>query len=457
MQFFVTGLSHKTAPIAVRERLAFSGEGLELALSKLRRLHAVSEAVLLSTCNRTEVYGVAPDARQGARDVVEWLGERTAGDLAPHLYTHLNEEALRHLFRVASSLDSMVVGEPQILGQVKEAFATARRARSAGPHIERLFSRAFRVAKTVRNETAIAESAVSMSFVAVELGKKIFGEIEGKAVLLIGAGKMSELAATHLKNAGCTIVVANRSLERARRLAELYGGYARGLGEVPELLLEVDIVLSSTAAPGYVVTKETMARVIRRRRYRPIFLIDLALPRDIEPAVNDLEQVYTYDIDDLQQVVDENLKQRKVEAEHAERLIAREASRFVEEQSAREVEPVLATLRWTAERVAEAEVERTLARLPHLGEDEAARLHAMARAIVKKLLHQPTMALRKGAATEEGRRLAAAVTEAFGLDVEATVARIRAEKEARRRARAEGTAAEDGAPVVELDSKRRGS
>ncbi|RMG18121.1 MAG: glutamyl-tRNA reductase, partial [Deltaproteobacteria bacterium] len=411
MQLFVTGLSHKTAPIAVRERLAFSDEGLELALSKLKRLPAVSEVVVLSTCNRTEIYGISGEAERGAAEVAGWLGDRSASDLSPHLYTHLREEALRHLFRVASSLDSMVVGEPQILGQVKDAFSFAQRQRSAGPHIERLFTRAFRVAKQVRNETRIAENAVSMSFVAVELGKKIFGSIEGKAVLLIGAGKMSELAATHLRNAGCTLVVANRSPERARRLAELYGGYARSLGEVPALLREVDIVLSSTAAPGYVVTKEMLAGVLRKRRYRPLFLIDLALPRDVDPAVNDLEQVYAYDIDDLQQVVDENLQQRLAEAERGEQIVRRELGRFLQEQSARSVQPVVASLRWTAERIALREVEKTLGRLGHLADGDRARIEAMARAIVKKLLHLPTMSLKAGAGTPEGERLAAAITE----------------------------------------------
>lgn len=445
MEFFVTGLSHKTAPIEVRERLAFSGEALEVALSKLRRLDSVSEVVLVSTCNRTEIYGVAGDAGVGAGEVADWMAERSAADLGPHLYQKTGTAALTHLFRVASSLDSMVVGEPQILGQVKEAWRAAQEARNTGPRIERIFNRAFRIAKQVRSETGIGEAAVSMSFVAVELARRIFGSLEGRTILLVGAGKMSELAATHLSSNGISrVLVVNRSPERAKSLADRFGGEARLFAQLPELLETVDIVLSSTAAPGFVITRDHMARAIKARRYRPIFLIDLAVPRDIDPEVNDLDQVYAYDVDDMEKVVEENLRQRANEAARAEHMIRGEVSTFLEEDHARAVLPVIAALRHTASRVAEAEAQRTLSRLDgvELTDKQRDSVQLMAQAIVKRLLHEPTMMLRSSAGSGDAERLAAALTSLFGLDVDGINAAIAAEKAARRAEREAARAAE---------------
>jgi glutamyl-tRNA reductase len=439
MNLFLTGLSHKTAPIEVREWLAFSGEDLEVALGRLRRLPGVTDAVLLCTCNRTEVYGLAGEPEAGAGAVADWMGQRTSTDLSRHLYVKTGAEALSHLFRVSASLDSMVLGEPQILGQVKTAFSDARRVGAAGPRIERLFSRAFRVAKRVRTETRVGENAVSMAFVAVELARKVFGELAGRTVLLIGAGKMCELAATHLRTAGVArFLVANRSLERAEDLAARYGGEARPLRDVEALLEEADIVLSSTAAPGFLISREQMAKAVKKRRYRPIFLIDLAVPRDIDPAVNDLSNVYAYDVDDIEKAVEENREHRGAEAERAEHLVRAEVADLIQEAQARRVRPVVAALRHEAASVAEMELARTLARLEALGVPREAEesVRAMARAIVNKLLHEPTATLKAVAASEEGERLAASVVSLFSLDVDAVAAAI-AEEKARRRAERE--------------------
>jgi len=458
MEFFVIGLSHKTAPIEVRERLAFSGDRLELALSGLKRLPGVVDVVLLSTCNRTEVYGLAGDPAAGAAEVADWMGERSASDLGPSLYRKTGNNALRHLFRVASSLESMVVGEPQILGQVKQAFSEAQRARAAGPRIERIFSRAFQIAKKVRSQTGIAENAVSMSYVAVELARKIFGSLDGKAVMLIGAGEMSELAATHLQGAGCErVVVSNRSLERGAALAARFGGEARPLAEVPRLLEEVDIVVSSTAAPGFVVDREITAKALRARRFRPLFLIDLALPRDIDPAVNSLSNVYAYDVDDMEKVVQENLSRREEEAALGDRLVRQELSRFLDEEGTRAVQPVLAALRHTAQELAAAELGKTLGRLDGaLDPRQRASVEAMAQAIVKKLLHAPTTYLRTAASSNEGERMAAALTTLFSLDVEGVQQKIEAEKLARRAAKGQGEASDEGAQVYTLPRADRG-
>lgn len=446
MELFVVGLSHKTAPIAVRERLAFSGEALELALSKLGRLPGVDEGVILSTCNRTEIYGVAGRPESAMHQVEDWLGEHSAADLGPHLYHHAGADALSHLFEVAGSLDSMVIGEPQILGQVKDAWARAVEVRVAGARSERFFNRAFNLAKRIRNETGVGEHAVSMSFVGVELARRVFGELNGRKVLLVGAGKMCELAATHLARAGVDeVVVANRSLENARELAQRYNGRPEPLSRVPELLLEADIVISSTSAPGHLITRETLAPVVKARRYRPLLLIDLAVPRDIEPTVNSLANVYAYDVDDLQHVVEENVQQRQDAAERGRRLVSVEVDQFVQDETARQVLPVVAALRHHAASLAVAEAEHTFEKLSGLPLTEVQRrsVEREAMAAVNKLLHVPTEVLRQTAGSDEGQRLAAAVVRLFGLDVEATERLIAEEKAARRAAREAALAADE--------------
>ncbi|MDF1563354.1 MAG: glutamyl-tRNA reductase [Deltaproteobacteria bacterium] len=438
MQLFVTGLSHKTAPIEVRERLAFSGDALALGLGALRKLPDVREAVMVCTCNRTEIYGLSGSPEEAAAQVSDWMGDHSAADLSAHLYGHTGRDALVHLFRVASSLDSMVVGEPQILGQVKKSFSEAQLHRAAGPRLERIFSRAFQCAKKVRSETGIGESAVSMSFVAVELARKIFQDLVGRKVLLVGAGEMCELAAAHMmQNGASEVVVANRSHENALALAERFDGEAASLSEVERLLGEVDIVLSSTAAPGYLVTKEQMARAVKARRYRPILVIDLAVPRDIDPGVNSLSNVYAYDVDDMQKVVEDNLRQRSDEANRGERMVRLEVAAFLEQERGRAVLPVVAAFRHTADRIAREQAEKTLAYLEReeLSDEGRARIEALAHAVVKQVLHQPTVLLRSSASTDDGEQLAATLVKLFGLDVQKINDEITEEKARRREER----------------------
>lgn len=408
--FFVVGLSHHTAPVSVREKVAVSENTLAHALAELRKLDPVEGVLVVSTCNRVEVYATTGgEPGYGARAVRNFLATQDPG-VDRHLYERHGTEALRHLFRVASSLDSMVVGEPQILGQVKQAYAAAEAAGSVNPYLARAFKRAFGVAKRVRTETAIGKAAVSMSFAAVELGKKILGSLEGTTVALLGAGKMSALAARHMQNAGCgKILVVNRSPERARALADECGGEVRAWGDLPSVLVEADVVICSTAAPHAVVTVDVVSRVRKARRHRPLFFVDLAVPRDVDPRVNELEDVYVYDVDDLDKVIDENRRARAEEALKAEALVAAEAESFA--AAAREnIGPVLRDLRLHGEEVARQEVERTLAKIGgSLTPAQRQSIEAMARAVVNKLLHGPTTRIRRAAEEDDGRLLDAAL------------------------------------------------
>jgi len=392
VRFVGTGISHKTAPIAIREKLAQKTGTLEETLRDIRKSSTIKEVCVVSTCNRVEFYVAGPaEPAALSRDVRSFIlsvsGAPPAA-LEPCIYEHTGVNGLRHLFRVASSLDSMVLGEPQILGQVKEAWAVAEKVGSTGPMLTRIFQRAFSVAKRVRTETGISENAVSMSFAAVELGRDIFTSLEGKNVLVIGAGKMSTLAARHLKNQGVgELRVANRSLERASQLAAEIGGTASSLDDLELLLQRADIVISSTAAPGYVVTKALMARVLRHRRYRAILFVDLAVPRDIDPAVADLENAFVYDVDDLERVVEGNQQARADEAKAAELIIESEIDAFLRWSRSQEVVPVIKALREKGLGIAEAEAERALSSLRLQDPKQEKAVRAMAQAIVNKLLH----------------------------------------------------------------------
>jgi len=398
MRFFGTGLSHHTAPIEIRESLAKVITPVDLALRRYLELDTLTQLCIISTCNRVEFYGFGPGL---AESCVEELWKAIAAetsldldDLKPHLYTHYGAEAFRHLFRVSSSLDSMVVGEPQILGQVKDAYQMARDQGTIGTRLMRIFERAFRVAKRIRSDTGIAENAVSMSFAAVELGRDIFDRLEGKNVLVIGAGKMSVLAAKHLRNSGIAgIDVVNRSLERAQKLAEQVDGHAYGMDDLEERLAFADIVISSTAAPGYIVSKELMSGVVRRRRYRPILFVDIAVPRDIDPSLEVLENVFVYDVDDLQDVVTDNRETRAKEAIAAEQMIAEEVSEFVNWNRGQQVVPTIKALRQRTFEITRLELERGSA----IGNP---KVDAMANSITNKILHpvlsQLKMAGEKG-------------------------------------------------------------
>ena len=422
MKFLGLGLSHRTAPIEVRERLAAATKPVEEALEGLRRETGVSEVCIVSTCNRVEFYVTGDiEAPALARDVRMFICATTGlqpGDLEPHLYAHEGVLGLRHLFRVAASLDSMVLGEPQILGQVKEAFTAAQDAGSVGNTLRRAFDKAFAVAKRIRTETGIAQNAVSMSFAAVELGREIFESLEGKSVLLVGAGKMSTLAARHLRSNGIAqITVANRSLDRAQLLANEIGGSASSLADLPLLLQRADIVISSTAAPDYVVTKKLMAKVVRNRRYRPILFVDIAVPRDIDPKVADLENVFVYDVDDLEGVVEGNREARVVEATAAERIIDLEVEGYVRWAKSQQVVPVIKALRTLATDIASQEVERTIGALN--GDRKAEqRVRAMSQSIVNKMLHPVMSKLKAEGASGDPGPLIEALTTLFELEVQ---------------------------------------
>lgn len=414
-EIFLVGLSHKSAPIEVRERVALSGDALKEALQDLKRRNGVQEAFVVSTCNRVEVY-VQGDADEPAR---QFFTSRAAG-AREHLYAKDGVEAVRHLFRVAASLDSMVVGEQQILGQVKEAYGLASAAQVAGPYISRLCNRAFATAKRVRTETDIGRGATSVSQVAVELVEKIFGDLRGRAILLAGAGKMGALSAKALADLGADrILVTNRSAERGLALAHQVGGTFREWEELPRLLVEADVVIVSTGAPTYVLGRDMVHAAMKARRQRSLCLIDLAVPRNVDPAAGRLPDVFGYDVDDLEKVVDATHEARKEEAQRAQAIVDAEVTAFASERETRAALPVLSQLRRQAEDIARAEAERTLAQVgAKLDEKGRRSVEAMAKAIVNKLLHGPTARLKEAASSGDGA-LAGAAAELFGIAGEA--------------------------------------
>ncbi|MFL5399781.1 MAG: glutamyl-tRNA reductase, partial [Myxococcales bacterium] len=401
-------LSHREVPISVREQVAVSSEELPERLRRLKSIPGVQEAFLVSTCNRLEIFSIA-ESRTVADDLLREIGP--AG--APHAVVRSDDDALAHLFRVAASLDSMVVGEAQILGQMKEAHELARRHGAAGACLGRLMARAQSAAKRVRTETQIARGAVSVASVAVQLARKVLGDLSGRTVLLIGAGEMAQLAARELhQNSASDMLVANRSTARAEEIAREVSGVAVNLAELPNLLERADVVLCSTGAREPVVTHEMMVRALKARRYRPAFLIDLAVPRNVEPSVNELENVYVYDMDDLERVASENRELREQELARAEAIVREELAALRKAERERTAVPVLARLREHAQGVAKMEAERTLAQLAALDDKQKKAVQAMAQAIVNKLLHGPTSRLRE----EQGGPLAEAAAELFGLN-----------------------------------------
>ncbi|HKC97529.1 MAG TPA: glutamyl-tRNA reductase [Methylomirabilota bacterium] len=419
MALFVAGLSHKNAAVELREQLAVDEDKLRELLRDIAGAGVVREAIILSTCNRVEVYAVADvpgEARAAAfRRLCHHRGVDPAAVEAT-LYTYAEGNAVRHVFRVASSLDSMVIGEPQILGQVKDAFALAQSCEAVGPALHSLFTQAFAVAKKVRTETEIARHAVSVSFAAVELAKKIFAGLEGKAVLLVGAGKMSELAARHLVEQGAfPVYVTNRTWARAQEMARALSGTAVPFDELSTALAAVDIVITSTGAPEPVIRREVVQQVMHGRRGRPLFFIDIAVPRDVEGAVGSLDDVYCYDIDDLKQVVDANIRERAREAHRAEALIDREVAKFLARQGDVEVIPTIVSLRERLEAIRAGEVKRTLARLPGATPETREAIEAMSAAIVNKILHAPITKLRESSRAGSPRSWLELVHELFGL------------------------------------------
>jgi glutamyl-tRNA reductase len=399
MKFLLTGLNHRTAPVEVRERIAFEERTLPDALESLRRRPGVQEGLILSTCNRVEVSVTADDGADVEGAVEGFLADTRSVDRAwvtPYLYRYDGSEAIRHLFRVASSLDSMVVGEPQILGQLKSAYAVAKESGSISGFLDLVMTRAFNVAKRVRSETEIGESAVSVSYAAVELAREIFGSLAGKRALVVGAGKMAESAARHLRRAGVSeILVTNRTRERAEALADDCGGRVIDYATFADIVPSVDIVLTSSGAPHYILTKDHMRAAMSRRRNQPMFLIDIAVPRNIDPKVNELDSVFLYDIDDLGKVVDENLKGRIKVAQDAEDIIQEEVQRMMLRLKTREAAPTIVSLQEKLEGMRKGEVERVRAKLGTLTPQQEEAIEALTRGLVNKIAHGPISELRK--------------------------------------------------------------
>ena len=420
MKIVVVGLNHKTADVDVREKLAFNGPKLEEGLLKFRELPGVQEAVVLSTCNRVEMYADVKDIEPTFETISTFLSEyhgipRDA--VVKSLYLHHGADAVQHLFRVASSLDSMVVGEPQILGQLKDAFDFALQKKTTGILLNKLMKKAISVAKRVRTETRIAENAVSISFAAVELARKIFTDLTEKSFMLMGAGEMAELAARHMVNCGVKeVVVVNRTYERGCELAAEFSGRAVKFEDFPREMVHSDIIFCSTGAPSYVLHREEMQRVMKERRQRPVFIIDISVPRNIDPAINELDNVYLYDVDDLQGVVDTNILERRKEAEKAEMIIEEEIESFKKWLSSLDSVPTVVALRTKAETIKREELERLMNRLPELGEKERKAIEYMASAITNKLIHPPTAALKEDA--EDKEMLIAAIKRLYGLNGE---------------------------------------
>lgn len=419
MKLLVTGLSHHTAPVEVRERLAFEDKALPEALERLRKQPGLQESMILSTCNRVEVAVTAEEQSDAEESVDRFLAEASAVEpkwVSPYLYHHSDSAAVRHLFRVASSLDSMVVGEPQILGQLKNAYALAKQQGTLSGFLDLVMTRAFNVAKRVRTETEIGSNAVSVSYAAVELARDIFGSLADRKVLLAGAGKMAESAARHLRRAGVAeILVTNRTRSRADAVAEEFHGRSIPYDEFFHALPDVDIVIASSGAPHYIITKDQMRHVIARRRNRPMFLIDIAVPRNIEPAVNTLDGVFLYDIDDLDKVVKSNLQQRRNVAEEAEAIISEEVERMMLRLKTKEVTPTIVSLQEQLELLRLAEIERQKGRLGPLTPQQAEALEAITRGIINKIAHAPIAELRRKADDPEGVHLIHTIRRLFRL------------------------------------------
>jgi glutamyl-tRNA reductase len=416
MKLFLAGLNHRTAPVEVRERLAIPEADLAAALDDLRTGLAVDEALILSTCNRVEIAAVA----EREPDLPGFLAKTREVDrqwLLPHMYRFEGADALRHLFRVASSLDSMVVGEPQILGQLKAAYQVAKQQGAVFSQLETLVSRAFNVAKRVRTETAIGESAVSISYAAVELANQIFGSLQGRRVLLIGAGKMSELAARHLRRSGAKeISVTNRTRSRAEEMAALFHGTVIDYEAFKAHLPETDIIITSSGAPNYLLEPRDVRQALDRRRHRPMFFIDIAVPRNVHPAVNELDNAFLYDIDDLQQVVSRNVDARKREAEQAEEIVAEEVERVLQQLRTREVAPTIVGLQEQLEQIRSAEVERLRGKLGTLSPQQEEALEQLTKGIVSKIAHVHIAALRTDAARPGGGQMAQVIRSVFRLN-----------------------------------------
>ncbi|HZG18110.1 MAG TPA: glutamyl-tRNA reductase [Candidatus Bathyarchaeia archaeon] len=420
MDILLIGLNYKTAPVEVREKFTFSDNSTERALHLLSQTKSVVESVILGTCNRTEIYVVCDQLHTGRFYVRNFLADWFGVDkdtFQEHLYMKENVEAIDHLFRVSCGLDSMVMGETQILGQVRDAFLLAQEQKVTGTVFNTLFKQAVTLAKRAHTETGINENAVSVSYAAIELAKKIFGSFDGKHVLIIGAGKMSELTAKHLSaNGSSRVTVANRTLERAQLLAEKFQGDSCTMEQLPEALLAADIVISSTGATGYVVTKEQLKPLLKQRKNRPLFMIDIAVPRDLDPQLHELDNVYLYDIDDLEGIVASNLAERTKEAERITEMIESEIVAFTSWFQTLGVVPLIAALREKAFAIHGDAMKKIENKLPNLSERELHIIRKHTKGIINQLLHDPVVRLKELAAEKSGDEVLDVFSTIFALE-----------------------------------------
>jgi glutamyl-tRNA reductase len=419
MTILLYGANHQSAPLEFRERLVVPEGELVAAIHRLIGRDKIDEGLILSTCNRTEllVHGAAPDAVPTLRDFMRTQSRVEPADLDRHCYLHADREAVRHLFRVACSLDSMVVGEPQILGQVKEAYAAAHAAGGLRSVLDNLLQRAFAVAKRVRTETGIARAPVSIAHAAAARAREIFGDLRSSAVLILGAGKMARIAAQHIAADGVgSIAVINRSYQRGAELARELGGQPLMWERLAEVLERSDIVVVSTGAPHHIITRDDAQRIARQRRGRPIFFIDIAVPRNVDPQVNDLDNVYVYDIDDLKSVAEAGLRERRHEAQAAEEIVDREASAYIDWMRSLEVAPTIVALRDHLHSLGASEFDRFRGRLGALAPEQQRALEEFRTSLVNKVLHHPIQALKRSTTRPGSGQLVALLREAFGLD-----------------------------------------
>ena len=420
VNLILVGVNHKTTPVEIREKLAFTKGKIEQSVDHLFNFPDIIEHTILSTCNRVEIYARANCQDSAIKSIKEFICDfhgLSLVELEDHFYSYRNKEAVEHLFRVSSSLDSMILGEAQILGQVKDAYSLAKDLRSTGLVLNQLFKKAFSIAKKVREETGIAERSVSISSAAVELAQKIFDDLENRTVMLVGTGEMAELAAKHLISYGVkTVYVTSRTYDRAVNLARTLNGSALDFEAFKNELHRADIVITSTSAPNFIIKKEMVEKAIHERKNKPIFFIDIAVPRDIEPDVNDLENIYLYDIDDLHVVVSANMKEREKEADNAMNFISQEVTKFNNWVGTLDAVPTIVEIRKKAENIRMQEIEKTLKKISYLSEDDKKLLRQMSSSIVNKILHKPTIKLKQKTQSEDGHVYLKAIRHLFHLD-----------------------------------------
>jgi len=420
VNLILVGVNHKTTPVEIREKLAFTKGKIEESVDRLFNFPDIIEHTILSTCNRVEIYARANCQDSAIKAIKQFIcdyHEVSPVELEDHFYSYRNEEAVEHLFRVSSSLDSMILGEAQILGQVKDAYSLAKDLRSTGLVLNQLFEKAFSIAKKVREETGIAERSVSISSAAVELAQKIFNDLENRTVMLVGTGEMAELAAKHLISYGVkTVYVTSRTYDRAANLARTLNGSALDFEAFKNELHRADIVITSTSASNFIIKKEMVEKAIHKRKNKPIFFIDIAVPRDIEPDINDLENIYLYDIDDLHVVVSANMKEREKEADNAMNFISQEVTKFNNWVGTLDAVPTIVEIRKKAENIRMQEIEKTLKKISYLSEDDKKLLRQMSSSIVSKILHKPTIKLKQKTQSEDGHVYLKAIRHLFHLD-----------------------------------------